>query len=436
MKDKKSISRGPCRKCDCDDYTVPDTAHICAYCGHYPTDHQNLDRLLPPAQDASASAARSAAASAAVPGPVEVDAETLRAIEEAQEPEYECVLCFDVLPVSRMYTVDCPASHRFCFDCLSRFAKLCIKEGVPVLCPAPDGSCEHVLADDEVLQIAAARADVLTQADIEKYQEQTLLRGIQSIPGIIGCPTPGCKNWVVPSDSSKKERCVCEACGNEFCSLCKRTYHYNTSCEEVFALQERWLQWCLEGRDQYHRSKTDAIERVEALQRGIDQRNQEILKRYHDMLADEQYKLENGRLCPKCKRVIIKDGGCDSMVCGRDYHGGNVQVSTHSNHAAIPEIARTVVHTGVACDSCHTEIVGLRFTCVNCPALDLCERCETEATLAHPNDHVFHVITNPEDPERPLPTGEPEQQQQHERESDKSKWKGLSRLVEYIWSTQ
>lgn len=33
----------------------------------------------------------------------------------------------------------------------------------------------------------------------------------------------------------------------------------------------------------------------------------------------------NCRLCPQCGRVVNKLGGCDSMRCGQDAHGGNVQ---------------------------------------------------------------------------------------------------------------
>lgn len=42
-------------------------------------------------------------------------------------------------------------------------------------------------------------------------------------------------------------------------------------------------------------------------------------------MADENYKAQNCRLCPHCKRVIQHMGGCASMICGQDYHGGNQQ---------------------------------------------------------------------------------------------------------------
>ena len=132
-------------------------------------------------------------------------------------------------------------------------------------------------------------------------------------------------------------------------------------------------------------------------------------------LPSARFKASNGRHCPKCRRVIIKDGGCDSMVCGRDYHGGNVQdgcgaafnwssaepyrssamarPSEEPTRIDIPEIARELIHVGVACDRCKKEIKGLRFSCVHCPSVDLCERCEVEGTLDHPRDHVWRIIS-------------------------------------------
>ena len=42
-------------------------------------------------------------------------------------------------------------------------------------------------------------------------------------------------------------------------------------------------------------------------------------------MADENYKAQNCRLCPHCRRVVQQLSGCDLMVCGRNYHGGDQQ---------------------------------------------------------------------------------------------------------------
>jgi hypothetical protein len=54
-------------------------------------------------------------------------------------------------------------------------------------------------------------------------------------------------------------------------------------------------------------------------------RNRDLRRRYEELMNDEQYKAQNCRLCPSCKRVVQRLEGCDSMVCGQDAHGGNVQ---------------------------------------------------------------------------------------------------------------
>lgn len=56
-----------------------------------------------------------------------------------------------------------------------------------------------------------------------------------------------------------------------------------------------------------------------------ENRNLDLRRRYEELMNDEQYKAQNCRLCPSCKRVVQRLEGCDTMICGQDAHGGNVQ---------------------------------------------------------------------------------------------------------------
>jgi len=333
--------------------------------------------------------------------------------ENDSVPSFECQLCFTEYKVDEMYTVDCPSSHRFCFDCIQRMVEMNIRENTPVKCPGE--GCDHTLGEDEVRQIslAAGAKSIITKEMLDKYSQQILLRCVKSIPGIIGCPTPGCGNWIIPSDITRKERCVCSSCGASFCSLCKGPYHYHCDCNQVREHQQRWMEWVTSGRMRYNHDKAEAVAKINAARAEIDRRNQEMMKKYNDMLADEEFKRQNGRYCPKCHRVIIKEGGCDLMICGRNWHGGNIQdgcghhfkwseampyTSTVQRpneeqlNIDIPAIAREFVHTGVVCDICRREIKGLRFSCLHCPSCDFCEKCEMDGTMAHHKDHIFQII--------------------------------------------
>ena len=297
--------------------------------------------------------------------------------EDDSSPSFECQLCLDTFHVEDMYTVDCPASHRFCFPCIQRMVEMNIRENTPVMCPGED--CKHVMDESEVRQImkGAGANSIITNEMIEKYAQQILIRCVKNIPGIIACPTPGCKNWIEPSDMTRKERCRCQACGAVFCSLCKGPYHYHCTCSEVRQYQAQWMEWVTSGRMRYNHDKAEAVAKINAAREELDKKNAEVMKRYRDMLADEEFKMANGRYCPKCHRVIIKEGGCDSMICGRNWHGGNIQdgCGHHFNwsqaepyHSTvpkpeegkltieIPDIAREAVHIGVTCDLCHLEI--------------------------------------------------------------------------------
>lgn len=55
------------------------------------------------------------------------------------------------------------------------------------------------------------------------------------------------------------------------------------------------------------------------------------------------------------------------------------------------------------CDTCHSEIQGIRFDCIHCASLIFCEKCEQRSTLEHSNEirdqnkqqHVFRLIATP-----------------------------------------
>jgi hypothetical protein len=173
-----------------------------------------------------------------------------------------------------------------------------------------------------------------------------------------------------------------------------------------------------------------------------ENRNRDLRRRYDELMNDEEYKRQNCRFCPSCKRVVQKLEGCDAMICGQDAHGGNVQSGCGTKFnwtqaapytvAATKQPKQTIVdlpkpenpvvhHNGVKlvicyfrflfkinkfrCDQCQNDVNGIRFDCVHCPALTFCEKCEQQATLNHSTEnqafeqqqHVFKLIMTPEE---------------------------------------
>ena len=158
----------------------------------------------------------------------------------------------------------------------------------------------------------------------------------------------------------------------------------------------------------------------------------DAIRRYAELVQDERLKEKTCRRCPHCGRVVEKLSGCDSMVCGRNYHGGDVQMGCgkpFSWSQARPYVAdigdrktkdelasssivlqATVDHMifegePMLCDSCRQAqhifilfidlfdnlvclivivlqpIRGPRIKCINCPDHNICLICDVKSVL-------------------------------------------------------
>jgi len=135
---------------------------------------------------------------------------------------------------------------------------------------------------------------------------------------------------------------------------------------KIFVYLERGNYW--QARAQQDASYRTQLEDYQRERAANEQRNEELRQRYNELVADEQYKAQNCRLCPHCRRVVQHLSGCDLMVCGRNYHGGDDQSGCGqgfrwsqalpyqpvnagpqqvTNNIAAPEQQKLVVHTGV-----------------------------------------------------------------------------------------
>ncbi len=130
---------------------------------------------------------------------------------------------------------------------------------------------------------------------------------------------------------------------------------------------ERGNYW--QARAQQDANFQAQLEDYERQKAANAQRNEELRQRYNELLIDEGYKSQNCRLCPHCGRVVQHLAGCDLMICGQNYHGGDVQSGCGknfnwsqarpyvplanggpqqvTNNIAAPEQQKAVVHEGV-----------------------------------------------------------------------------------------
>lgn len=183
---------------------------------------------------------------------------------------FECPICFvSYEPYEGVILRDC--FHCFCRDCLVGSIKHA--DDVVVKCPFKDNdsTCESVIQDREIRTLLSA----------EEYNAY-LGRSLQKAESLAGksafhCKTPDCIGWCLVEEGAVWFDCpVCQA---NNCLRCK-ALHAGMDCEEY---RDR-----LSGNFENRRSER-------ALQ---------------NLVATGE-----GMLCPKCKIMLTKVDGCDSIQC-------------------------------------------------------------------------------------------------------------------------
>ncbi|CAM4783822.1 unnamed protein product [Rotaria magnacalcarata] len=340
-------------------------------------------------------------------------------------PTRDCDICMESCFLDDIFVFGCDESHKLCYKCYEQSCIVKMNNNEILTC----ATCPYQLQYGELkqLRISPDQRNLVVEYQVQK----TFDRYASGSRGVIKCPNQACMWAFEPGNPNEHFRVTCQMCANEFCSFCNQQYHYRTVCEKIPVITERWFFWCNTERGRYlaERAKQDAnyavqLAEYEKQHAASRQRNEELRRRYETSVEDEKYKAQNCRYCPHCNRVVERMEGCDSMVCGRDYHGGNVQSGCGKNFtweqakryksAAIrrpeqlanelpaPE-SPLVVHENINCDGCHEAVRGIRFDCVHCPSLIYCEKCEQRCTLAHSDEnrrqgqrqHVFRLIMTP-----------------------------------------
>lgn len=241
-------------------------------------------------------------------------------------PQMTCGICGDDFVYDDIFVFGCDQSHKICYACFARSCQTKMADNAFLTC----AECPYQLTDGEIKQLR------LSDEEIKVYREYQLEKTFSSYTtatqGVVRCPNQGCK-WVAEVvNPNERFPVTCRSCEYQFCSICNGQYHFRTDCQEIPEITQRWFHWCQTGRENYWRTKAEHNENfrtqlAEFERQRVDtaQRNEELRQRYDELVADENYKAQNCRACPNCGRIVQHLGGCDLMVCGRNYHGGDDQ---------------------------------------------------------------------------------------------------------------
>lgn len=334
----------------------------------------------------------------------------------AQSASFTCPVCYYERKAEEKFVTACPnKEHSLCYDCAEKYIQAHAQSGqADIGCFEQD--CDHEL---EPLEIAL----VLGQGDAENGRRHTLYEqiiGMKTISSIAThpdvyatCPKERCGWTVARSRPGETEKATCGECDFDFCTNCRHEYHYRTSCIERAQLHQEWQAWGLTGRSEYWVHENGTLQK--ASKTAQECKRIEAVTKAEQM--DEAYKIMNCRLCPHCRRLVQKIGGCNAMRCGYDTDtGGNKQDGCMKSfnwddappyesvparkhvikHAPPPTNEKKKAHDQWKCDVCNEDICGLRFECINCASFFICEACDNNRNeWDHTENHIFRIHAAP-----------------------------------------
>ncbi|KAL9651307.1 hypothetical protein ABK040_001259 [Willaertia magna] len=182
--------------------------------------------------------------------------------------KYECSVCYDEYDGTNMLAMAC--KHHFCRGCWGQHLVASITNGV---------SCLHAscLKQGCSVMITEALVKELVPEEYYKIYNKYLVRSfVDDNPRIKWCPAPDCGRAVFCPETTV-EAVQCGGCGQKFCFKCGCEAHVPATCDELKA----WK------------------------------------KKEQDESETAVWLTANTKDCPKCKRSIEKNGGCNHMTCSQ-----------------------------------------------------------------------------------------------------------------------
>lgn len=205
------------------------------------------------------------------------------------------------------------------------------------ICCLCTGEDLYLISEQEIKQLFPNDRNLL-----DLQLSHTIKVAIAGDVNYIGCPTPGCKQYVY-AQNSMRSKIDCRSCKASYCSICKEKYHYVISCgKNLQKTQACWIDWLRNGRSTYlkqtKQKELEGIARLENIKK-----NEKVIKDFQDrqqeFYANEQMLARTYRTCPNCGKPVDKiEPSCNAMTCGGDYHGGNLQGSALLNFKIVVKL--------------------------------------------------------------------------------------------------
>ncbi|ONI32775.1 hypothetical protein PRUPE_1G384900 [Prunus persica] len=183
--------------------------------------------------------------------------------------EVMCGICMDEIPSDQVTIMDC--GHYFCNYCWTEHFIVKINDGQSRRIKCMAHKCNAICDEAIIRNLVSARDPNLA----EKFERFLLESYIEDNRKVKWCPSvPHCGNAIRIEDDELSCEVEC-ACGLQFCFKCLSKAHSPCSCR-------MWELWCQKCQDES---------------------------------VTVNYIAVNTKSCPKCYKLVEKNGGCNLVIC-------------------------------------------------------------------------------------------------------------------------
>ncbi|PWY89012.1 hypothetical protein BO70DRAFT_158549 [Aspergillus heteromorphus CBS 117.55] len=235
----------------------------------------------------------------------------------------ECQCCFADVPVNRALPCEGGEIHFFCHTCMRKTAETQIGLMKYKLQCMDTSGCQESFSRTQLEK--ALGSPLMKKIDSLQQQDEIEQAGLE---GLEGCPFCDFKAICPPVGEDREFRCSNPTCEVTSCRLCHQESHIPKTCEEA------------------------------RKERGLPERH----------LVEEAMSEALIRNCPQCKIKIVKESGCNKMICSKCGCAmcyickKNITGEQYQHFERPPTFCRT--HDGAAENRSQTEIEQAQKTTI------------------------------------------------------------------------